>query len=112
MKENDIWTQDANDKWLADRVQQLDEELHKPGVPVWVRDVSGIMPGSGFETHCKRWVEGLDAVLYSVRDGCCYRSPFGRYGDNTASSLNRMEEMAGAVQSYLDQSGFFAVFSG
>lgn len=102
MRENDIWKQDANEKWLAERVQQLDEKLKKPGVPAWVQDVSGIMPGWGFEIHCKRWVEGLDAVLYSLRDGCCYRTPFGRYGDNTAASLNRMEELARAVQSYLD----------
>jgi hypothetical protein len=102
MKENDVWKKDANDKWLADRVQQLDRELKKPSVPAWVQDVSGIMPNWGFEIHCKRWVEGLDAVLYSLRDGCCYRTVFGRYGDNTPATLNRMEDMARAVQSYLD----------
>ena len=58
------------------------------------------MPDWGFEIHCKRWVEGLDAVLYSLRDGCCYRTPFGRYGDITAESLQTIEAMARAVSSY------------
>jgi hypothetical protein len=102
MKENDVWKNDANDTWLASRVQELDKKLKDPRSPVWVQDVSEIMPGWGFEIHCKRWIDGLDAILYSLRDGCCYRTPFGRYGDNTAAGLNQMENMANAVQSYLD----------
>ena len=101
MKENRIWEMAENDKWQENALKEVNHELDRHTVPVWAKDVSSIMPGWGFELHCKRWVEGLDAVLYSLRDGCCYRTPFGRYGDNSAASLNNIEKMATAVESWI-----------
>ncbi len=101
MEENKIWQKDENGKWQEKALKEINKKLESNTIPVWVKDVSAIMPDWGFEIHCKRWIEGLDAVLYSIRDGYCYRTPFGRYGDNTATSLNKIENMANAVDSWI-----------
>ena len=101
MEENKIWSKEENDEWQEVALKEVNKKLESHTIPVWVKDVSAIMPDWGFEIHCKRWIEGLDAVLYSVRDGCCYRTPFGRYGDNSATSLNQIENMANAVDHWI-----------
>jgi len=102
LKENQLQTHAENAQWLEASLKTLDDAVDFYTLPVWVQDVASLLPDWGFEIHCQRWVEGLDAALYSIKSETPYRTPFGRYGDFTGQALQTLERLANAVEGWIE----------
>ncbi|MFZ6027040.1 MAG: hypothetical protein ACOYYS_04925 [Chloroflexota bacterium] len=97
-------THEENEKILKrdfETVNALRESIGE--VPEWAEQIREAMPDWGFEIHCMRWLDGLDALLYAIRDATYYRNFFGTYDDCPGYLLDGIEQKAVAVQRWLDK---------
>lgn len=99
-----MFTHDDNEKMLK-RDFEIAEALQKEisEIPPWAEQVHQSMPDWGFEIHCMRWLEKLDAQLFSIRDATYYPTFFGTYDDTPGYLLDGIEQKAVAVQRWLDR---------
>jgi hypothetical protein len=97
-------THDENEKILKRDFPIADALKHEITIiPEWADQIYKSMPDWGFEIHCMRWLEGLDALLGAIRNAAPQSSTFGTYDDMPGFLLDAIEQKAVAVQRWLDR---------
>jgi hypothetical protein len=97
-------THEENEKILKRDFPIADALKHDANmIPEWAEQVRKSMPDWGFEIHCMRWLEGLDALMYNIRNATHYPMYFGTYDDTPGFLLDGIEQKAVAVQRWLDR---------
>ncbi|MBN2714112.1 MAG: hypothetical protein JXR97_16960 [Planctomycetes bacterium] len=92
---------------------KLDQLLAAIGsLPEWAHQLSCAMPNSGFEPCSYRWTDGLDEILYSIKQSKYIRTMAGHCGDVPSSAYNRIIKMLSDAGCNTDDEKQKACFNG
>ncbi len=69
--------------------KKLDQLISETGtLPEWAHNLACAMPNWGFEPCSHRWADGLDEILYSIKESKYIRTMAGHCGDVPTSIYN------------------------